>query len=90
MGAVRDTRFRSVRDPVAPMIFYDDGVYRYLAVRFETAKPNVLLREIEQIWRRHLPKCRSRPSVAEEKLAELYGADEARDRPSQASPSSQS
>jgi putative ABC transport system permease protein len=78
VGAVRDTRFRSVRDPVAPMIFYDDGVYRYIAVRFESANPNAIMAAIEQVWRRHLPEVPFEAGFAEEKLAALYGADEAR------------
>jgi putative ABC transport system permease protein len=78
VGAVRDTRFRSVRDPVAPMIFYDDGVYRYIALRFASAEPNAVLAAAEQVWRRHLPELPFEAGFADEKLAALYGADEAR------------
>ena len=78
VGAVRDTRFRSVRDPVAPMIFYDDGVYRYIAVRLEAADANAVMKGVERIWRRHLPATPFEAGFADQKLAELYGADQAR------------
>jgi putative ABC transport system permease protein len=78
VGAVRDTRFRSVREAVAPMIFYDDGVYRYIAIRFEGVNPSAVMGRVERIWRRHVPEVPFEASFAEEKLAELYGAEEAR------------
>jgi putative ABC transport system permease protein len=78
VGVARDTRFRSVREPVEPTIYYDDGFYRYLIVRFDAANPNDVLRQIEQVWRRLLPEVPFEGGFVEEKLAELYGADEAR------------
>ncbi|TFI59558.1 FtsX-like permease family protein [Sphingomonas parva] len=78
VGVVRDARFRSVRDPVAPAIYYDNGVYRYIAVRFERADPAAVRNAIEGIWRRLLPTLPFDAGFAEEELAALYGADEAR------------
>ena len=78
VGVVKDTRFRSVRDPVEAMMFYDDGYYRYAIARFEAADPNAVRSAIEQVWRRHLPQVPFDAGFTEEKLAELYGADEAR------------
>jgi putative ABC transport system permease protein len=78
VGVVRDARFRSVRDPVAPAIFYDDGVYRYIAVRFQKADAAAVRTAVEQIWRRQLPALPFDAGFAEEELVALYGADEAR------------
>jgi putative ABC transport system permease protein len=78
VGVVRDSRFRTVREPVEPTIFHDDGYYRYLAVRFEAANPAAVRAAVERVWRRHLPELPFEASFADEELAELYGADEAR------------
>jgi putative ABC transport system permease protein len=63
---------------VEPIIYYDDGYYRYLAARFEAADGSAVMSGIEQVWRRVLPEVPFEGSFAEQKLAELYGAEEAR------------
>jgi putative ABC transport system permease protein len=78
VGVARDSRFRSLREPVEPTIFYDDGYYRWLVARFEAADPGALRAKIEQIWRRLLPEVPFEASFADDKLAGLYGADAAR------------
>jgi putative ABC transport system permease protein len=78
VGVAKDTRFRSVREAVEPIIFYDDGYYRYLVARFEGANPNAVMSGIERAWQRHLPEVPFEASFTEQKLAELYGAEEAR------------
>jgi putative ABC transport system permease protein len=78
VGVARDSRFRSVREEVEPVIYYDDGYYRYLAVRFDGADPKAVMSRIEQAWRQVLPEVPFEGGFVEEKLAELYGAEEAR------------
>jgi putative ABC transport system permease protein len=78
VGVAKDTRFRSVRDPIEPIIYYDDGYYRYIVARFAAADPNAVMRGVEQAWRRLLPEVPFEASFAEEKLASLYGAEQAR------------
>ena len=78
VGLVRDARFRSVRDPVAPAIFYDDCIYRYLAIRFAKSDPAAVRSAVERIWRRHLPTVPFDAGFAEEELANLSGSDRAR------------
>jgi putative ABC transport system permease protein len=78
VGVAKDTRFRSVREAVEPIIYFDDGYYRYLAARFEAANPSAVMKGIERAWRRLLPEVPFEASFTEEKLAELYGAEEAR------------
>jgi putative ABC transport system permease protein len=78
VGVAKDTRFRSVREAVEPIIYYDDGYYRYLAARFEAANATAVMSGIEGVWRRLLPEVPFEASFTEEKLAELYGAEEAR------------
>jgi putative ABC transport system permease protein len=78
VGVAKDARFRSIREAVEPIIYYDDGYYRYLAARFEAADGSAVMSGIEQVWRRVLPEVPFEGSFAEQKLAELYGAEEAR------------
>ena len=80
VGVVRDSRFRSVREAVEPSLFYDDGYYRYLVVRFDAAAPMDVRRAISAIWQRHLTEIPFEASFADESLAGLYASDEARGR----------
>jgi putative ABC transport system permease protein len=78
VGVVGDTRLRSVREPVAPMIFYDNGLYRYILARFKSADAPAVLAAVEKVWRRHLTEVPFEAGFTDEKLADLYGAEEAR------------
>ena len=78
VGVVEDARFRSLRDPVEPIVYYDAGVYLWLAVRYDTAQPNVLRQRVEQVWRRLFPTVPFQADFADERLAAFYESDEAR------------
>jgi putative ABC transport system permease protein len=78
VGIAKDTRFRSVRDPIQPIIYFDGGYYRYFAVRFEGADAASVRAGLERAWQRQLPEVPFNANLADEKLAELYGAEEAR------------
>ena len=78
VGVAKDTRFRSVREAVEPIIYYDDGYYRYLVARFDSANPSTVMSGIEEAWQRVLPEVPFEAGFVEQKLTELYGAEEAR------------
>ena len=78
VGVVEDARFRSLRDPVEPIAYYDSGYYIWLAVRYDTARPEALRQSIEQVWRRLFPTVPFRAEHADERLAQFYESDEAR------------
>ncbi|MGZ8352931.1 MAG: ABC transporter permease [Allosphingosinicella sp.] len=78
VGVARNSRFRSVREPVEPMIYHDSGYYRWAVVRYEGVNPEQVRTEAERVWRRHAPAVPFESHFAESRLAELYGADEAR------------
>jgi putative ABC transport system permease protein len=80
VGVARNSRFRSVREPVEAMIYHDSGYYRWAVVRYEGADPERVRAEAERVWRRHAPTVPFESHFAESRLAELYGADEARGR----------
>ena len=78
VGVTRNSRFRSVREPVEALIYHDSGYYRWLVVRYEAAEPEQVRAGAEQVWRRHARAVPFESYFAESRLAELYGADEAR------------
>jgi putative ABC transport system permease protein len=78
VGVVEDSRFRSIREPVEPMIFQDRGIYRSLVLRYEAGDPEALMRSLEQVWKRLAPEVPFEGEFADDQLAELYIADEAR------------
>ncbi|HEU0098992.1 MAG TPA: ABC transporter permease [Allosphingosinicella sp.] len=78
VGVARDSRFRSIREPVEPMIYHDSGYYRWAVVRYEGVGPERVRAEAERVWRRLAPTVPFESHFVESRLAALYGADEAR------------
>ena len=80
VGVVADSRFRSAREPIEPMIFYDRGVYSTMLVRFRSANPEGVRQAIERQWRRLVPEVPFEGAFADDELASLYATDAARGR----------
>ena len=80
VGVAQDSRFRSVREPVEPVIYHDSGYYRWGVIRYEGVDPEQVRAQAEKIWRRLVPAVPFESHFAESRLASLYGADEARGR----------
>ena len=78
VGVVEDRRFRSLREPVEPMIFHDRGIYRSLVVHYESADPRQVARSIEAVWKRLAPDLPFEFDYADDELSQLYIVDEAR------------
>jgi putative ABC transport system permease protein len=78
VGVVKDTRFRSVREPLEPMIYYDGGDPRWLAIRYRSARPEAVREQVEQVWKRLLPEEPFQGEFSVDRVTELYGAEEAR------------
>ncbi|HEX8216894.1 MAG TPA: FtsX-like permease family protein, partial [Allosphingosinicella sp.] len=78
VGVVGDSRFRSVRDPIEPHIYFDRRIYNNLAVRYSASDPERVRREIGEIWRRLAPEVPYEADYADQQLARVYAADEAR------------
>jgi putative ABC transport system permease protein len=78
VGVVQDSRFRSVREPVEPMIFPDNGIYSTLIVRYDSADPRAVLAGIERVWKRLAPDVPFDGNFADAQVAELYLTDQAR------------
>ena len=78
VGVVGDSRFRSLRDPIEPQIFFDRRIYNNLAIRYRAADPERVRREVEAIWRRLAPEVPFEADYADQELAAVYASERAR------------
>jgi putative ABC transport system permease protein len=78
VGVVQDSRFRSFREAVEPMIFHDRGIYSTLIVRYDSADPEGVRQNIANVWKRLAPDVPFEGEFADDQLAELYLSDAAR------------
>jgi putative ABC transport system permease protein len=79
IGVVRDSRFRSIRDPVDPILFrLDRASAGALLVRYDASNPAAARSNIEQAWKRLAPDVPFDGVFSEDKVAELYTAEQAR------------
>ncbi|MDP8993959.1 MAG: ABC transporter permease [Pseudomonadota bacterium] len=78
VGVVGNSRFRSIREPLEPMIYYDRGIYQALVVRYDSVDPQAVRANIEQLWRRLAPEVPFEAEFAEAEMAELYRSEQAR------------
>ncbi|HEX8534156.1 MAG TPA: ABC transporter permease [Allosphingosinicella sp.] len=78
VGVVANSRFRSLREPIEPAMFYDRGIYRRLIVRYNSPEPERVLQEIRRIWREMFPEVPFEGEFADQQLAQLYQTDAAR------------
>jgi putative ABC transport system permease protein len=79
VGVVRDTRFRSIRQPIEPIAYrLANSSLTDLIVRYDTSDPNGVRDRIEQAWRRLAPDVPFEAEFSEQIVAELYDAEEAR------------
>jgi putative ABC transport system permease protein len=73
IGVVRDSRFRSIHQPIDPIMFnWDSSNTGTLLLRYDTADPQGAMRRVEQAWRRLAPDVPFDGVFSEDKVAELY------------------
>jgi putative ABC transport system permease protein len=78
VGVVANSRFRSIREPIEPMMFYDRGIYSNMIIRYRSANPEAVRQNVERIWERIVPDVPFEGEFADDQLAELYATDRAR------------
>ena len=79
IGVVRDSRFRSIREPVDPILFRLDRTYaNALLVRYDASNPQQARANVERAWKRLVPDVPYDGIFSEDKIAELYTAEQAR------------
>ncbi|HST36056.1 MAG TPA: ABC transporter permease [Allosphingosinicella sp.] len=78
IGVVENSRFRSIRDPLAPMIFlYDRLQPGWLLIRYSGA-PAAVRERIERVWKRIAPDAPFEAAFADDQVRELYAPEAAR------------
>jgi putative ABC transport system permease protein len=78
IGVVADSRFRSVRDPVEPMMFlYDRYQPSWLLVRY-SGNPSQVRDRIELAWKRIAPEVPFEAEFSDDIVRQLYDAEETR------------
>jgi putative ABC transport system permease protein len=79
VGVVRDARFRSIRDPLQPILFYSSRNFNNaLMVRYEGREPKQVMAALETVWRRLVPDAPFRAELADDRVRKLYDREEAR------------
>jgi putative ABC transport system permease protein len=80
VGVVANGRFRSARDPIERLLFFDRKVYNNLVVRYDAPDPERIRQDVGRVWRSLAPDVPFEAEHADEQLARLYAADSARAR----------
>ena len=79
IGVVEDSRFRTVRSAIEPIMFRQSrGALGWMVVRYENADPTAVRNGIQQVWRRFASDVPFEANFSEEVVAEIYQAEEAR------------
>ncbi|MBV8685633.1 MAG: ABC transporter permease [Alphaproteobacteria bacterium] len=79
VGVVKDARFRSIRDPLQPILYlYARNQTNAMVIRYAGAEPKKVLADVERIWKRLIADVPFRGELADERVRRLYERDEAR------------
>jgi putative ABC transport system permease protein len=79
IGVVRDSRFRSIREPIDPIMFsWDTSGAGTLLVRHDGRDPQGVRARLEQAWKRLAPDVPFDGEFSEDRIMELYQAEESR------------
>ncbi|MGQ0587895.1 MAG: ABC transporter permease [Sphingosinicella sp.] len=79
IGVVRDSRFRSIRQPIDPIMFsWNPVAANTLLVRHDGSDPQATMQRIEQAWKQLAPDVPFDGEYSEARVAELYEAEAAR------------
>ena len=79
IGVVADARFRSVHDPLQPILYVmQKNGYNGLEVRFAGVAPNVIRDRVQAVWQQLLPQVPFKADFADDLIRDEYKADTAR------------
>jgi putative ABC transport system permease protein len=78
-GVVEDTRFRTAREAIEPMVFaYDPEKTSQVVVRYAAARPGDVMAALNKVWRKFEPEIPFEARFADDIVRELYAAERAR------------
>jgi putative ABC transport system permease protein len=79
VGVVEDTRIRTAREEVEPLLFrYDPSNTGEIVARYRASRPSEVMAGIQRVWTKFLPDVPFEASFAEDLIAELYERERAR------------
>jgi putative ABC transport system permease protein len=79
IGVVKNSRFRSIREPIDPIMFrLDRTSANVLLLRYDPADAIGVRNRVEQAWKRLAPDVPFDGVFSEDKVAEIYTAEQAR------------
>ncbi|MFL6863591.1 MAG: ABC transporter permease [Allosphingosinicella sp.] len=79
VGVVNDARFRSVRDPLQPIMYLNaKNGFNAMILRYGNAEPKMVMADVERVWKRLVPDVPFRADFADDRVKRLYERDEAR------------
>jgi putative ABC transport system permease protein len=78
IGVVENSRFRTIREPVAPMMFaWDRSRPTWLLVRY-SGQPSRVRADLERVWKRIAPDVPFDATFADDIIGELYAPEAGR------------
>lgn len=79
VGVVEDTRFRTARDAIEPLVYaYAPEQTNQVIVRYAAARPGEVMAALGKVWRKFEPEIPFEARFADDIVRELYAADRAR------------
>jgi putative ABC transport system permease protein len=78
IGVIRDSRFRTIREPIDPILFRWSRNADTLLIRHDGTDPNGMRARVEQVWKRLLPDVPFDGEFSEDIIAKLYDLEENR------------
>jgi putative ABC transport system permease protein len=79
IGVVPDLRFRSVRDPYEPlMFFYDRSYLSEMVVRMKAGEAGAVAARVRAVWQQYAPQVPFEAAFADDIVRKQYDADQAR------------
>jgi putative ABC transport system permease protein len=79
IGVVQDSRFRSIREPIDPIMFrISSNDTTHMLVRYENADPAQVRAAVEQVWKRIATDAPFAAEYSDDIIVELYKAEQAR------------
>jgi len=79
IGVVTDARFRSVHDPLQPIMYVmQKNGYNLLEVRYAGVAPSVIRDRVEAVWEHLLPQVPFKADFADDLIRSQYKVDTAR------------
>ncbi len=78
VGLVKDARFRSIREPLEPIVYrLSETGLGWLVLRYD-GEPSAVRESVARAWARLAPDVPFEAEFSEDVIAELYGAEQAR------------